>query len=304
MLRDVNKWRSTHPNRPWDLDAFAQHIRKIRRMVEDDVFEHYSWHHDKDALLDKCYGYLFGAIRKFSKEVHVFTTNYDRAIEEYCSSEDRKCRCIDGFNYDAYSKKRKWDGNYAHPIEDGITNVCLRKLHGSLTWKRHKVYGIVETGEERRSTDSNYIENMLVYPTLSPKDGQEIEPYSKIRDEFKRLMDAADICVVIGFSFRDDHINSIFSEFYNRGKPIIVVSPSANKNFYGNLLKKEIPKPEGTSLLPKNNNIVALWMEDRRLITLNHPIEEENVEDISSLISLLITNLASGENDARTDLDE
>lgn len=68
-------------------------------------------------------------------------------------------------------------GSYSYPkVDNKITNVYLYKLHGSLNWKRHKIYDIEATSEERRSYDSNYVENLLVYPTLSPKDGAEVEP--------------------------------------------------------------------------------------------------------------------------------
>jgi hypothetical protein len=105
-------------------------------------------------------------------------------------------------------------GSYSYPkVDNKITNVYLYKLHGSLNWKRHKIYDIEATSEERRSYDSNYVENLLVYPTLSPKDGAEVEPYKTIREEFRKYMEGADLCIVIGFSFRDMHINTIFSDF-------------------------------------------------------------------------------------------
>ena len=78
-----------------------------------------------------------------------------------------------------------------------------------------------------------------MYPTLSPKEGAEIEPYKTIREEFRRFMETADACIIIGFSFRDSHLNTIFSDFLKCGKRIIVVSPSADENVYTNLLERE-----------------------------------------------------------------
>jgi hypothetical protein len=86
-------------------------------------------------------------------------------------------------------------------------------LHGSLNWKRHKTYGPEATSVERSVDDPNYLEDLLIYPTLSPKEGAEIEPYMTIRKQFEVLMDTMDACIVIGFSFRDEHINDIFSKF-------------------------------------------------------------------------------------------
>ena len=49
------------------------------------------------------------------------------------------------------------------------------------------------------------------------------EPYKAIREEFRKFMEAADVCIVVGFSFRDEHLNTIFSDFYKLGKSAIVV---------------------------------------------------------------------------------
>lgn len=285
FLRGEHKWIQQHPRRPWEINILIDNIKRVRKMVEDDVFENYAWNHDADQFLTIVHGNLLAAIKQHSKEMHVFTTNYDRAIEEYCSNKARKCRCIDGFRTDEYSGRRGWDGTFNYPVEPEVTNVYLYKLHGSLTWKRHKVYGIVNTGEERRSTDSNYLENMLVYPTLSPKDGQEVEPYSKIREEYRKFMETANTCVVVGFSFRDVHLNSIFTEFYRRGMCIIVVSPSADRDVYKNLLRKEIPNPDAIIPLESNKEIVALYREHGRIVTINQALEPKNAFEITNLIS-------------------
>jgi hypothetical protein len=183
-------------------------------MLEDDVFENYAWDYSVDPKLDAVFDSLFGLIKNKSNDIQVFTTNYDRAVEEYCSKREKNCRFIDGFQSDEYSNRRVWGRGYSSPhVEEEKTNVYLYKLHGSLNWKKHKLYGIEATGEERRSSDPNYVENLLVYPTLSPKGGAEIEPYKTIREEFKRYMEIADACIIIGFSFRDSHINMIFSDF-------------------------------------------------------------------------------------------
>lgn len=232
-------------------------------------------------------------MRKYSKEIHTFTTNYDRAIEEYCSNEKRKCRCIDGFKFDEYSRRRLWSGSYNYPAEEGITNVYLYKLHGSLNWKKHKVYGIEATSEERRSYDPNYIENLLVYPTVSPKNGEAMEPYKTIRAAFMEFMESADICLVIGFSFRDEHINKILTSFLNRGKSIIVFSPSADKNVYANLLKRDIPDPEERITYNGDENIACVIRENNKVATINQPLTVDNLRNITLLITSIIDKLSS-----------
>jgi len=281
------QYRYQHPNRPWTLNNLTENIKEVRTMIEDDVFRNYSWNHSYDQALVGILDKLFGVIRKHSREIHVFTTNYDAAIEEYCGKMEY--RCIDGFTLNEYSNRRIWSGKYSYPPNEDQKNILLYKLHGSLTWKMHKQHGIEATKEEGKSRDLNYIENMLVYPTVSPKSGEEIEPYKTIRDEFKKFMDVADVCIVIGFSFRDEHINAIFSEFFKRGKKILIISPSAEKNIYGNLLKKDLPVNEGGIPLDIDPNKICSIRENKKLFTINQPLTIDNMSEISKIMDFVIT---------------
>jgi NAD-dependent SIR2 family protein deacetylase len=291
LLEREYKLHFEDPRRPWELSTLTSRTKSIMEKLEDDVFENYSWNHSADQTLVSIFNELFNFIKKYSKEIHVFTTNYDRAVEEYCSNKDRRCRCMDGFQLDEYSNRRLWSGKYAYPSVEGITNVYLYKLHGSLNWRKHKVYGVEATGEERRSRDPNYVENLLVYPTLSPKNGTEIEPYRTIRNEFKKFMEVADVCIIVGFSFRDEHINSIFSDFIKRGKSIIVISPSADKNVYTNLLRKDMPQAERTIAHNTDESIACLFRENKKIITINQPLSLENSTKINNVISTAVNVL-------------
>jgi hypothetical protein len=108
-------------------------------------------------------------------------------------------------------------------------------------------------------------------------------------------MESADVCIVIGFSFRDEHINTIFNDFLKRGKSIVVISPSADKNVYANLLKRPIPDPEGRVPHKKDNNIECLFREDRKVITINQALVLENAQKITSLTAATLTVLSSGD---------
>jgi NAD-dependent SIR2 family protein deacetylase len=274
------------PRRPWGLESFTDGIKVIRKILEDDVFENYAWNHSADSSLSSIFDELIKLLENNSKEIHVFTTNYDRAVEEYCSKREKNCRCIDGFQLDEYSNRRLWAGSYSYPkVDNKTTNVYLYKLHGSLNWKRHKIYDIEATSEERRSYDSNYVENLLVYPTLSPKDGAEVEPYKTIREEFRKYMEGADLCIIIGFSFRDMHVNTIFSDFLKRGKKMILVSPSAYENIYINLFKRtSIPEP--VKVTPKTGRGRTYFNRiEKNIITIDQPVTSENSTEVCGLIA-------------------
>jgi hypothetical protein len=50
------------------------------------------------------------------------------------------------------------------------------------------------------------------------------------------MEEEADCCIVVGFSFRDDHLNEIFEAFLKRKKQMAVISPTCMNDFYRNLL--------------------------------------------------------------------
>jgi hypothetical protein len=106
-------------------------------------------------------------------------------------------------------------------------------------------------------------------------------------------MDVADVCIIVGFSFRDEHINSIFSDFIKRGKSIIVISPSADENVYTNLLRKDMPQADETIAHDSDQGIACLVRENKKIITINQPLSLENSTKINNVISKAVDVLFS-----------
>lgn len=226
-----------------NFSSHADTLQEFEKVLENEIFENYSWKHSDDETVSKIITPIFDIIKKESNEITVFTTNYDRSIEEYCSNPDNRLRCVDGFHLNQYNGRFLWakgDYGYLGKNDEGH-DVFLYKIHGSLNWKKHTKYGIERTTYERKpAEDSNYDEDFLIYPTLSPKDEAEgKEPYNTILDKFDETLKALDACIVIGFSFRDGHINEKFAEFVNAGKKLILLGPNAASDFRINVLKHE-----------------------------------------------------------------
>jgi SIR2-like domain len=217
------------------LITLADESFKITKILEKEVFDNYSWKHDKDNDLIRLYDEIFRTLRKYSEEMNVFTTNYDRSIEQYCA--DKKYDCVDGFRWNDHLKRDLWTGEFFSENNSREDILYLYKLHGSLNWKLHNKYGIEKTSMEQQLTDPNYSEDILIYPTLSTKEVNEKDPYKTIFNRFKELMKSTELCIVIGFSFRDTHINRIFQDFLKKRKPLISISPTADNDIRTNLLR-------------------------------------------------------------------
>lgn len=227
---------------------YVSEIEKFEEVLESEIFENYSWKHEDDETVTKILTPIFDLIKQKNKDITVFTTNYDRSIEEYCSNPNHQIRCIDGFHLNQYNGRFLWaKGDYGYlGKNDNGTDVFLYKIHGSLNWKKHTKYGIERTTYERKpAADSNYDEDFLIYPTLSPKNEAESkEPYNIILDRFDESLKFLDVCIVIGFSFRDEHINQKFADFVNVGKKLIVIGPNAVTDFRINVLGHEPTEEE------------------------------------------------------------
>jgi hypothetical protein len=136
----------------------------------------------------------------------------------------------------------------------------------------------MRTTEEGKSSDPNIKDNLLIYPTLSPKSDSG-EPFSTILKEFKtKMMDDVDVCIVIGFSFRDGYINEVFKDFANkdtRGKTrkIIVISPSAGQNFFKNIVGNE-NQPQA------DNAVYDTIYEKAGLTIVNKGIDTTRIREI------------------------
>lgn len=242
---------------------FAPLVQSLRDQIRREIFNTYSWKRVAEAGFG-CYRDLFALLPMLDDPIlEVFTTNYDRLIEEFCAAQEN-IRLVDGFTH--VEKRRVWKWNPT--IIDTLTTrglskeaiVALYKLHGSLNWRR-TIDGVIEQvrpEEPIQAGGGSFEENVLIYP--GGKTQPILEPFRKLHETFADRMRTATTCLVIGFSFRDEYLNVGFSEFLERrGTMLIVVSPSATKNVEANLVK-------GRS--------VELLKDKGKLTMINKPFEE------------------------------
>lgn len=257
-------------------ELIIREITPLENEIKKAVFDYYRWDSSVNITLRKIYDSIFNMITKYQKDIHVFTTNYDIAIEEYCGITNEH-KCIDGFVYNNRKRRHLWaDGVMTPPDHDRGRDVYLYKLHGSLNWKYHSDHGLERTSEESPVNDPSYTNNLLVYPTMNPKDGYEKDPYKTIRQHFVKQMKTSEVCIVIGFSFRDIRINEIVLDFIKSKKPLIVISPNATKDVCSNLLEIDIPEHPEDRLEVQIPEFPNIWCIDQKIDhnTIEHIMEK------------------------------
>ena len=220
-------------------------LKAKRKHLINTIYETYAWNYKYDDVLKNTLDPLIGLRKKPSTTVNIFTTNYDQSVERYCEIRGHEINLVDGFALK--SKKYVWQGEF-EPAKDFSSNtdqhadvftVCLYKLHGSLMWRKNLVTKkIVKSEGEELPRDRNYT-NLLIYPTKSPKISGD-EPYKSTFEAFSAALKLSDVCVVVGFSFRDKDITDEFVKLLNAGRMLIVVDPRGSS-----IINENIPECAG-----------------------------------------------------------
>ena len=176
---------------------------------------------------------------------------------------------IDGFRSELNQNFVFDPSVFEHSELESKYPIFLYKLHGSLNWFKG-----VDGKIQRMPVDSKLPppnKNLLIYPTRSPKDDSNTEPYLTLFKKFKMSMENADVLIVIGSSFRDKEIaNKISEQFVNRKKQIIILSPTGMSDYCQNLLNKEYVQEQSSQILRPN----------RRTLILNQKFTEETSQEI------------------------
>jgi hypothetical protein len=144
----------------------------------------------------------------------VFTLNYDLCVEDACRAHGTNV--ITGF--------QPGNGGWS-PLQfrTGNRGINLYKLHGSLNW------GLDDKLIKRRLVE-RYPPKWDKEPELLLGPGSKLQhddPFVTLYSEFHKAVRRAGVCVVIGYSLRDDHIKEPLLEAGRRGMTVIDVNPSA-----------------------------------------------------------------------------
>ena len=231
------------------LGSQASWLRGIPRLessLKSRIFEAYTWNPGNKAALDTVLGPLLDLAAE-QGEVPVYTTNYDRCVEEYCSDPRKGLLCHDGFDEDPHAGRFRWKDTYGKTVNGRSVAAAralkLYKLHGSLGWKLGP-YGPERLAYESRSGNKHY-KDLLVYPSSRADPMMEDALFRTVFTEFRGSLLSSDMCVAAGYSFRDPDIAGVFEEFVQSDRLLVMVGDGAVPDFYKNVLR--VPAPAGVA---------------------------------------------------------
>lgn len=182
----------------------------LRELIRGEIFLQYELNPERrNAVLD-AYEQLFTLVGDYQKEgtgFTVFTTNYDRVIEDFCLNSQYEL--VNGFLHEPASRAYSWAPKQFEGMASENT-IKLFKLHGSLNWLRRTGGSIIEVQPEQRiGSRRRFKENILIYP--ASKEAPMVEPFITLYDSFEKHLIEADVLVSIGFSYRDEYINELLA---------------------------------------------------------------------------------------------
>lgn len=200
--------------------------------------------------------------------VKIFTTNYDRTIEQ--SASNVGTIIIDGFSF---TGPREFSGRYydfdivlrkSREKEENsfIQSVIhLYKLHGSVTWEKEEdsIYSKPDIADMP----------LMIYPHREKYEASFDQPYFEMMSRFQEsLRKKNTLLVTIGYSFKDKHISNAIYEAYkqNPGFQLLVVDPGIESESFKKLRVWSETSPK-----------VAVVNERFEEFVNSYPFEKKNI---------------------------
>lgn len=156
----------------------------------------------------------------------IFTLNYDLVIESYFTEKGMGDNLFAGFAQKGMEFVYRPE---AYTYGSGNTNLV--KLHGSIDqfFRKGTIVKTVAPPEVSYYT-REVLGEMMVYPVQEKYITRS--PYFELYSVLRQWLFKDPLCVVIGYSFRDEAVNNAFTDAFDRNAALkmVCISPSASRD--------------------------------------------------------------------------
>jgi len=143
----------------------------------------------------------------------IATLNYDLGVELVAERQGIECST-----------------GVTHWAETGLLDFAsaplrLLKLHGSLDWRRHPYRSLLAQRLSLTSDDGTSGQPFLVFGQREKLRAEG--PFLQLLEEFRTVLHATETLGVLGYAFRDGHINECIARWLtgDAGRRVLVVDP-------------------------------------------------------------------------------
>ena len=162
---------------------------------------------------------LLGFIEQYPT-IDVISVNYDTCIEKFCSVY--KLDYQDGFDV-------SWNPRV---FDQGVGGIRLYKLHGSVIWYRSDRADYIKLPIMSKESavelfTGEKAESLMIYPMQK---FDYAEPLLELLMRSKDILQNCKLLIVVGYSFRDEHIRKIIFDVARKNRELVVVFIDPNAN--------------------------------------------------------------------------
>lgn len=223
LLADLETFkgpRNAKTVQTWNLpfDADAKSVAALAALIREYIRHALS---ATDAPGDYLSGLMdFGDrdSKQRSGPLHVFTLNYDRLVESMATQFGY--RFTSGFG-------EAWDPSL---FDLDTWDMCVYKIHGSVDWYRLSSKNIIYRGSATHPAfPRDTAEEVLLYPARGK--AAHADPFATLMSRLNQALAQANLCISIGYSFRDTHIRRAILDrmVTNRELQLLIVNPAAEE---------------------------------------------------------------------------
>jgi hypothetical protein len=214
-------------------DSYTKPTSQLANQIRDRCFDVYGQAPSDSAVKD-LYWPLFDLMQWRTRSLSAFTLNYDLVHDSILElARDDDVTAYDGFS----GSRNRFDPT--RYIDDRL-KLKLYRLHGSMSW--------IDSGGtilNQRHCERTRRPHIYIPPGFKgePDHSKHAEPIILAHDHFRKSLKEAFFCIVIGYSFRDQHINKCLDKAFeeNGFLTVIVVDPvvpNSPESEFAKLLKK------------------------------------------------------------------
>lgn len=201
------------------------------------------YNRSKDSTAQNLHPDILSKIIEDVGNFDIFTTNYDLTLNSIFNNHERNNKFYVDDGFDNF-----YQLNPAYTPTTNKKLITYRQLHGSFHWWRVNKFTSNDADiirNDSRPNNDTYtadIDNrIIIFPTLDLKSEiYDNSPFNTHIQKFNKKLELADVCLVIGFSFRDT-LSSSFAAISQKNNLFVVdyVNKEINNTYeyYKNRLK-------------------------------------------------------------------
>ena len=241
-------------------DPVIEWQEKFKQKIQDYLNEHL----DPDTSIVQHYKALLEKLHKADADLKIITTNYDLLLDMALGSD-----LNDGFVPHG-STIKVWKNRW----EDHPSKPTLVQLHGAINWLNDMPNNRKNRGIKKFPSIPS--KPMMLPLTLKDKN-YSLYPYNELFAKFKKIIADVDLCIVVGYTFRDRKILDVIQEHLQSNLHILLLDPKA-KDVASNF--------ENTAelVIDEDGSADCDVSSDSRVYWCDIKFELDTVDDISKII--------------------